>query len=138
MCLPHCIAMNTITINDCFSILSPLGEFFQVILGSHGPPSVKYDEFMPHSSPAFTSDGVGAHINCSASNSIIIIDKTVGRVIHKVVRIFTIYKEAYQIHCIELCCNYSLFVYTFCILSIYIVTHGSDIFSINDMCIINY
>lgn len=90
---------------------------------------------MPHSSPPFTSDGVGAHVKCSASNSVII-DKTVGRVIHKVVRIFTIYKEVYQIHCIELGCNYSLFVYIYCILSIYIVTYGSDVFSINDMCII--
>lgn len=59
-----------------------------------------------------------------------------GRVIHEVVRIFSTYKELYEIHCIELSCNYSLFVYIYFTLSIYNATYGSDIFSVNDMCII--
>ena len=59
-----------------------------------------------------------------------------GRVIRKVFKIFITYKEVYQIHCIELGCNYSLFVYTYRILSIYSVTHEVDIFSINYMYLI--
>lgn len=58
-----------------------------------------------------------------------------GRVIHKVFEIVITYKEVYQIHCIELGCNYSLFVYTY-ILSIYSVTREFDISSINDMYLI--
>lgn len=89
---------------------------------------------MPCPSPSFTSEGVGAHINYSVSN-FILIDKTAGRAIRRVVSILVIYKEVYQIDRIERSCNY-LFVYIYCILSIYMVTYGSRIFSVNYMCII--
>lgn len=75
------------------------------------------------------------HTDCSASNYIIFWE-TVGKVSHEVVRIFITYKEVYQIHFIELTCNYSLFVYIYCILSIYNVIYGSDIFSFNYMYVI--
>lgn len=59
-----------------------------------------------------------------------------GRVIRKLDKIFITYKEVYQIHGIEVGCNYSLFVDIYCISPTYNVIYESGIFSINYICII--
>lgn len=86
---------------------------------------------MPHSISSFTSRGLGAHIYYS---SYIILDKTVGRVICKTVRIFI--KKFIK----SIVLNWVViivYLYMFIVfLSIYSVTYGPDTFSVNYMCII--
>lgn len=99
-----------------------------MIFWNHGQP------LKPHAETTFILKTFN-HSDCSASNYIIFWE-TVGKVSHEVVRIFITYKEVSQIHFIELACNYTLFVYIYCISSIYNVIYGSDIFSFNYMYVI--
>lgn len=105
-----------------------------MLLGIPFTPSRIMWPLKPHAGTTFILKTFN-HSDCSASNYIIH-SATVDKVSHRVVRIFINYKEVYQIYFIELACNYSLFVYIYCILSIHNAIYGSDIFSFNYMYII--